>query len=60
MGRRIPEALTATYRVAPQSGPGDRGSGGMQAGHHSAAGGSEKMKGYKKKLVASTQASRRV
>jgi len=57
---RIPEALTATYRVAPQSGPGDRSSGGMQAGHHSAAGGSEKMKGYKKKLVASTQASRRV
>ncbi|KAI5481908.1 transcription factor Iws1 [Pseudohyphozyma bogoriensis] len=57
---RIPEMLTTQYKIAPESDPKDRSGGsGMQASHAS-TGMSSKMRSYKKKLIASQAASRRV
>ncbi|SCZ96069.1 BZ3500_MvSof-1268-A1-R1_Chr8-1g09983 [Microbotryum saponariae] len=58
---RIPESFSASFSVAPPTSARDRhgAGGGLQSGH-SVTAVSTKMKGYKKKLVAGQQASRRV
>ncbi|GAA5920423.1 hypothetical protein JCM1841_003391 [Sporobolomyces salmonicolor] len=51
---RIPQALTATFSVAPQSQATGGASGGLPGGSQA------RMREYKKKLVAGQQAARRV
>lgn len=54
---RIPEMLTTSYRLAPDS--GKEGGGGM-GGSHGSTGVTLKMRSFKKKLIAGQQAQRRV